>query len=242
VAFKAVANLGASRPRSCYLLLGLVAGFQCVPALAAFSKSMQSVLGVSSDLESRNGVALTFDDGPHPQGTPAVLEQLARYEVPATFFLVGEQVRRYPRLARQIVEEGHRVAIHCYRHRNLLRLTPLQVRSDIKRAKAVIADTTGQNPNLWRPPYGVLSGPGILVARGLDCRPLLWTQWGRDWEDGATAVSIATRLTVGLAGGDVLLLHDADHYSAPESWRRTADALGLVLAELKRREIRSVLV
>jgi peptidoglycan/xylan/chitin deacetylase (PgdA/CDA1 family) len=225
-----------------YLLLGLAAGFQCLPALAAFSKSLQSLLGVSCDLEARRGVALTFDDGPHPEGTPAVLEQLAHWQTFATFFLAGEQVERYPGLARQIVLEGHRVAVHCYRHRNLLRLTPRQTYSDIARAKALIEDTTGQTTDLWRPPYGVFSGPGIVAARMLGCRPLLWTKWGRDWEDNATPASIATRLTVGLAEGDILLLHDADHYSAPVSWHSTAHALGLVLAELERRGIRSVLV
>src|SRR6478609_7836693 len=74
------------------------------------------------------GYALTFDDGPHAQGTPAVLELLAAAGVHATFFLVGEQVRRNPSLAREIVAAGHGIGVHCERHRYLLRLSPAQTR------------------------------------------------------------------------------------------------------------------
>ena len=69
-------------------------------------------------------MALTFDDGPHPQGTPAVLSALAAHGARATFFLVGEQVERRPALAREVHDAGHEVALHCHRHRNALRLTP----------------------------------------------------------------------------------------------------------------------
>ncbi len=107
------------------------------------------------------GYALTFDDGPHPQGTPAVLEMLARERVRATFFLVGEQVLRNPALAREIADAGHGIALHCHRHRNLLRLTPRQVREDIARAEDAIAAHTGCSPTLYRPPYGVLNAAAL---------------------------------------------------------------------------------
>src|SRR5271157_2437024 len=80
-------------------------------------------LGVEDHTVSRRGYALTFDDGPHAQGTPAVLDILARERVRATFFLVGEQLRRNPTLGREIVAAGHGIALHCDRHRNMLRLT-----------------------------------------------------------------------------------------------------------------------
>ena len=69
-------------------------------------------------------MALTFDDGPHPQGTPTILEILREHGAVATFFLAGEQVARRPELAAEIVAAGHRVELHCHRHRNQLRLTP----------------------------------------------------------------------------------------------------------------------
>jgi peptidoglycan/xylan/chitin deacetylase (PgdA/CDA1 family) len=174
------------------------------------------------------GVALTFDDGPHQQGTPAVLEALHAQRTVATFFLVGEQVERQRTIASEIVAAGHAVGVHGYRHTLLLRRSPRAVRDDLRRALDVIGSVTGIEPCLYRPPYGVFSGPALLHVRRLGWRPLLWSRWGRDWEAGATAEGIAARATRGLGSGDVVLLHDADHYSSPDSWRRTAAALPLV--------------
>ena len=189
-------------------------------------------LGIEDRTASGRGYALTFDDGPHAQGTPAVLEILAAADVRATFFLVGEQVRRNPTLGREIVAAGHGIALHCDRHRNMLRLTPWQVREDIARALAAIEDSTGHSPALYRPPYGVLNASALRAARTRGWRTLLWTQWGRDWEARATPASIAARVTDGVQEGSVLLLHDADDYSVPDSWRRTAAALPSVLDTL----------
>ena len=197
-------------------------------------------LGVEDRTASGSGYALTFDDGPHAQGTPAVLEILAATGVRATFFLVGEQVRRNPGLAGEILAAGHEVALHCDRHRNLLRLAPWQVRADIARAQATIEDATGGSPSLYRPPYGVLNATALRLARGHGWRTLLWSQWGRDWEARATPESIATRVTAGAGEGSVLLLHDADDYSAPDSWRRTVAALPRVLDTLARRGLQPV--
>ncbi|MGD1056047.1 MAG: polysaccharide deacetylase family protein [Solirubrobacteraceae bacterium] len=105
-----------------------------LPGLAGAWPALRGPLGVEDHTASGRGYALTFDDGPHPQGTPAVLEILSRERVQATFFLVGEQVRRDPDLAREILAAGHAVGLHCDRHRNLLRLAPWQVRDDIDRA------------------------------------------------------------------------------------------------------------
>jgi len=197
-------------------------------------------LGIEDRTASSAGCALTFDDGPHREGTPAVLEILARERVHATFFLVGEQVLRNPALAAEIVAAGHGVGLHCHRHRNLLRLTPRQVREDILRALGAIEETTGRSPALYRPPYGVPNAAALTLARGRGWRTLLWSHWGRDWEARATPESIAALLTGGVGPGAVLLLHDADDYSAPNSWRRTAAALPRVLETLAARGLEPV--
>jgi peptidoglycan/xylan/chitin deacetylase (PgdA/CDA1 family) len=124
-----------------------LAGYM-LPALAGAIPALRAPLGIEDRTAGGRGYALTFDDGPHAQGTPAMLEILAGERVPATFFLVGEQVRRNPGLAREIVQAGHGVALHCDRHRNLLRLTPWQVREDIARAQAAIEDDSGRSPAL----------------------------------------------------------------------------------------------
>jgi peptidoglycan/xylan/chitin deacetylase (PgdA/CDA1 family) len=169
-----------------------------------------------------------------------VLELLAGAGVSATFFLVGEQVQRNPSIAREIVAGGHDIGVHCQRHRNLLRLTPNQTRADIERAEAVIAEATGVAPAFYRPPYGVLNAAALRLARSRGWRTLLWSQWGRDWERRATAASIAALVTKGADHGSVLLLHDADDYSSPDSWRRTLAALPQVLSTLAERGLQPV--
>jgi peptidoglycan/xylan/chitin deacetylase (PgdA/CDA1 family) len=216
-------------------------GAYLLPGAAAALPALRRPLGIADRTRDGAGCALTFDDGPHAEGTPAVLDALARRGVRATFFLVGEQVARNPRLAAEIVAAGHGVGLHCDRHRNLLRLTPAQVRDDILRARARIEDASGAAIELYRPPYGVFNAAALLLARRSGWRPLLWTHWGRDWEARATPASIARRLTgPGLGPGSVLLLHDADDYAATGSWRRTLGALPLVLDELERRELELV--
>jgi peptidoglycan/xylan/chitin deacetylase (PgdA/CDA1 family) len=221
-------------------LAGLTIASYLLPGLAGAWPALRGPLGIEDHTISGRGYALTFDDGPHAQGTPAVLELLAAASVRATFFLVGEQVRRNPALAAEIVSAGHHVGVHCDRHRNLLRLTPRPVREDISRAEAVIAEASGCTPDLYRPPYGVLNASALRLARRRGWRTLLWTHWGRDWEARATPESITALVTDGAAQGSVLLLHDADDYSAAGSWRRTAEALPRVLELLADRGLEAV--
>jgi len=204
-----------------------------LPGLAAWIwPALRGPLGVEDRTASGAGYALTFDDGPHPQGTPAVLEILAREHVSATFFLVGEQVRRNPALVGEIVAAGHDIGLHCDRHRNLLRLTPRQVRADIARAQDAIEQASERAIGLYRPPYGVLNASALRIARAHGWRTLLWSHFGKDWQAKATPESIAARVTLGAGEGSVLLLHDADDYSAEGSWRRTVAALPRVLEVL----------
>ncbi len=211
-----------------------------LPALAFHLRALRGPLGIEDRTANGDGYALTFDDGPHPQGTPATLEILAAARVRATFFLVGEQVQRNPGLVPEIVAAGHEVGLHCHRHRNLLRLTPRQVREDIARAQATIENASGRASTLYRPPYGIFNAAALAIARSRGWRPLLWSHWGRDWEFRASAASIASLVTDGADAGSVLLLHDADDYSVPSSWRRTVAALPRVLETLEQRGLQSV--
>jgi peptidoglycan/xylan/chitin deacetylase (PgdA/CDA1 family) len=231
-------RIGAARLAGA--LGGLTLAGYMAPALAGLLPALRPPLGIEDRTASGRGYALTFDDGPHAQGTPAVLEILARERVHATFFLVGEQVLRNPTLAREIVAAGHMVALHCHRHRNLLRLTPRQVRDDIARAHEIIAVHSGCVVTLYRPPYGILNAAALRLARAYGWRTLLWSHWGRDWRERATPESIAAELTAGAGAGAVLLAHDADDYSAVGSWRRTAAALPRVLDTLAERGLEPV--
>jgi peptidoglycan/xylan/chitin deacetylase (PgdA/CDA1 family) len=209
------------------------------PALAPVVPPLGRALGTTLRDEELDGVALTFDDGPHPEGTPAVLEQLREAGAKATFFLAGEQVERRPALVGEIVAAGHRAELHCHRHRNQLRLAPRSLLDDCERARAAIEEAGGQAVADYRPPYGIFSASGLRAVRRRGWRPVLWSRWGRDWDAGATAASIARRSTASVRAGDILLLHDADYYSAPDSWARTAAALPVILEELEARGLES---
>ncbi|MHB1537147.1 MAG: polysaccharide deacetylase family protein [Solirubrobacteraceae bacterium] len=203
-----------------------------VPQLAGFSARLRATFGIEDRTADGRGCALTFDDGPHPQGTPAVLEILAAARAHATFFLVGERVREHSSLAAEILAAGHDIGLHCDRHRNLIRLAPTQVRADITRAESSILAATGCAPRLYRPPYGIPNAAALRIARGRGWRTVLWSDWGRDWERSATPESIARTVLDGIAPGAVILLHDADYYSARGSWRATIAALPGVLDAL----------
>jgi peptidoglycan-N-acetylglucosamine deacetylase len=209
------------------------AAWWCSPALAPVVPPVARALRLARRHSDHLAVAVTFDDGPHPEGTPAVLETLRDAGVPATFFLVGEQVERSPALAAEIAAAGHTIAVHGYRHRNSLRLTPRAFKSDVERGIGAIAEATGETPEIHRPPYGIYSPAALEAVTRRGLRPLLWSRWGHDWRASATAEGIAAEVTEGLRGGDVLLLHDADHYSARESWRATAAALPEVLRRIE---------
>ncbi len=215
---------------------------QTLPALGPVVPALGRGMGAVLREEGLDGVAITFDDGPHPHGTLSVLESLREHGARATFFLAGEQVERRPSLAAEIVAAGHRVELHCHRHRNQLRLTPRMLLEDAERGRAAIEEASGQEIADYRPPYGIFSASGLRAIRGRGWRPVLWSKWGRDWKAGATPASITRKVTAGVRAGDVLLLHDADYYSASGSWVRTAAALPAILEVLEERGLKSRLL
>ena len=205
-------------------------------ALAPVLPRAARELGLQRTLaDGSPAVALTFDDGPHPEGTPEILDLLGQARLRATFFMVGEQVERRPELAADVVAAGHSVALHCHRHRLQLRLPQSAITEDLSRGEAAIAEATGVRPELHRPPYGIFSAAGLAATRAAGMKPLLWSRWGKDWRKFTTPQRIAARITCQLAPGDVILLHDGDFYSAKGSHRNTAKALALIIAELDRR-------
>ncbi len=214
---------------------GLAAVGWAAPALAPIVPPVAAALRVPRRIDDQASIALTFDDGPHPEGTPAILERLADAEVKATFFLVGEQVDRNRELAAEIAAAGHGIALHCHRHRNQLRLTRRQLADDLVRGVVAITDATGVKPLYHRPPYGIFSHTGLALTRRHRLRPLLWSRWGHDWRKQITPTAIASEVTSDLRGGDVLLLHDADHYSAAGCWRNTVAAMEPILETIEAR-------
>lgn len=208
-------------------LAGLAAW--CAPAAAPVLPPLARGFRIQTKFARASGIALTFDDGPHPEGTPAMLDILARAGARGTFFLVGEQVARWPDIASAIVEAGHEVASHGDRHVLQLRRTPRELHDDFRRGVSAIGEATGRAPRYHRPPYGVYSSFGLAIAKREGCIPLLWSRWGGDWRARATPAGIARTATARLVAGDIVLLHDSDAYSSPASWRKTASALPSII-------------
>src|SRR4051794_15036021 len=199
-------------------LAGTAAAAWTLPGLAPHAPALARALGIPRTLDPPDrAVALTFDDGPHPEGTPAVLEVLRERGAVATFFLVGRDVERHPALAAEIAAAGHTIAAPGHRHRNLRRVPPRATADDLDRAAAAIGEATGRAVHLYRPPYGIFTPAALRAVRARGWMPLLWSRWGADWRRWTTPQAIASRATAHARSGDVILLHDADTYSASGS-------------------------
>jgi peptidoglycan/xylan/chitin deacetylase (PgdA/CDA1 family) len=218
-------------------LTGIALAAHAAPALASIAPLRRRLLPGLSGSGNPGHVALTFDDGPDPDSTPAFLEVLAEHQVKATFFLLGRMLQASPDIGRALAEAGHEVAVHGWEHRCMLLRGPRATDDDLARARDLIAAATGEMPRWYRPPYGVLSASALGAARRLGLTPVLWTNWGRDWERQATPESVLATVTRDLAGGGTVLLHDSDCTSYPGSWHSTLGALPRLADEFAARAL-----
>jgi len=186
-------------------------------------------------------VALTFDDGPHPELTPRVLDLLDRHGARATFFCIGDRAQQYPGLVLEIVRRGHDVENHSMRHPLLFSTYgPRRIYKEIIAAQNVLTAITGLAPRYFRAPAG-LRNPWldpILCKLGLQLAT--WTRRGFDTRDGDRAARIAQTLTGKLAGRDILLLHDGHAGRGPDGRPHLLTVLPAVLAATQRAGLRCV--
>jgi len=172
------------------------------------SRSVPRRLLLRSGPRTNRSVSLTFDDGPHPENTPRILDVLKRHGVVGTFFVVGERARRHPELIRWIVSDGHDLGGHSYFHRDPASTSARELHDEVLRTDEVLREIVGRSPRLFRPPFGKLSAAKLL-GLCLDGRNVVL--WNRDPKD--FAMSGADQLyrwlqENPLRGGDVVLLHD----------------------------------
>jgi peptidoglycan/xylan/chitin deacetylase (PgdA/CDA1 family) len=154
-------------------------------------------------------VCLTFDDGPHPEVTPRVLDLLERYQASASFFCIGERASAYPEIVREIARRGHSVENHSYRHSYAFAFHGIPLlRREIGQAQATVTALTGRAPQFFRAPFGFRSPFLGFVLGPMGLRYVSWTRRGLDTVT-RDAAGVLRRLTRGLAAGDVLLLHDS---------------------------------
>ncbi|MBV9195248.1 MAG: polysaccharide deacetylase family protein [Solirubrobacterales bacterium] len=179
-------------------------------------------------------VALTFDDGPHPQWTPAVLDALAEASVTATFFIQGDRLLARPGLARATVAEGHSVQAHCDRHRSHHQLSKAEITADLDRLLHAMRTAGLPRPSFWRPPYGDIAAPRSQeVAAGHGLRLVTWTVESCDWaRDSAAAIFsellAERRPATRLEPDSIILMHDS-------VGAHTAELVHLLAAEIRNR-------
>jgi peptidoglycan-N-acetylglucosamine deacetylase len=155
-------------------------------------------------------VAITIDDGPHPQVTPAVLDILDASNAKASFFCIGKAVETYPRLAREIVMRGHNIENHSYRHHHHFSLMGISaLKTEISRAQEAIFQTTGYRPRYFRAPAGLRSPLLDPVLQNLGLELVSWTRRGFDTIT-RDPDKVRGRLEHKLRAGDILLLHDGN--------------------------------
>ncbi|MGF1478840.1 MAG: polysaccharide deacetylase family protein [Cyanophyceae cyanobacterium] len=163
-----------------------------------------------SGAEDRRAVALTFDDGPHPQYTPALLEVLNHYQVRGTFFLLGDRVRRYPDLARKIAQQGHWIGLHGYTHQAFPFLSQAALSQSLLATQAAIAQACHIPPRQVcdvRPPNGLFTPQILRQLRAEGYRIVMWSVVPEDWVRPGIA-AVQRRVLSQLHNGALIVLHD----------------------------------
>lgn len=168
---------------------------------------------------SEQRLALTFDDGPSEYNTPKLLDTLDKRGVKATFFLIGDKVRKHPQLVQEIILQGHIIGNHTMSHRNLMLLPYARVMEEIRTCEMLLNEITRQHPKLFRPPFGAHSPVVLQAANSLDLHVVMWSVTCFDWL-GLSAQNVERIAKRQIRGGEVILLHDDAH--GPSTVNRTA--------------------
>ncbi len=191
--------------------------------------SLPRRLFMTSGPGGSRSVAITFDDGPDPVHTPAVLDRLRQLDVRATFFLVGRNVEAHPGLAARIADEGHEVGHHSYTHSPPASTPASTLVAEARRTLDLLERVTGKRPNLYRPPNGKLTPGKLLGLWALGQTVVLWNRDPKDFARGAAEPIRRWFEEEPLSGGDILLLHDVHAHVAPalDTLVERASRLGL---------------
>ena len=188
------------------------------------------VIGTITHVSTQDPVvALTFDDGPHPESTPRLLGILERHQAHATFFMVGEAAQRYPELVERVAQAGHAIGNHTWDHSSFPLISGRERRAQLRACEKAIAPY-GQR--LFRPPYGHQSVASRLDALWLGYQVITWSLNASDWRD-RDANWIVDRLVKQCEPGSVILFHDALYTYVEEQYADRAPTLEAVSMLLK---------
>jgi len=153
-------------------------------------------------------IFLTFDDGPHPTATPAVLETLEEHKIKGTFFLSGHAVEQHRSLVHEIGEGHHTIGIHGFNHTRAAAFSKKQTMAEIVQTEKAIANAGAPAAKLFRPPFGFFSWNTIAAARALNCRIIMWTTLTGDFRDSWSDDRVCSTAVEKLSAGAILVFHD----------------------------------
>ncbi len=225
-------EFGPDGPHDPQLSLATGAGRQFLISGALSHRARMSVFEPSGPQQVPSAVALTFDDGPWPDTTAKILGILRQERVPATFFLVGQQVRRHPELLAQEVEAGVTIGTHSFSHPQPFgQLSDATIRDEVDKGLAALADN-GVRTALFRPPGGAISPVVLSSARRAGLRTVLWTVDPHDWRRGTSAEQIVRQVLAEAKPGSIVLLHDGGGDRSA-----TVAALPQIIKGLKQRKL-----
>jgi len=169
-------------------------------------------------------VAMTFDDGPHPSLTPALLDMLKARDLRATFYLIGNRVTTWPDIVRRISDEGHEIGNHSWTHPNLAKKSTTRVLDEIDRTSDAIFRLTGRPPVTFRPPYGSFTcKQRLMLYEQRNLPTILWSVDPQDWRRPG-ANTVATRILSAARPGAIILSHDIQKGTV-RAMPRTLDTL-----------------
>ncbi|WP_078393471.1 polysaccharide deacetylase family protein [Shouchella patagoniensis] len=203
---------------------------QTVP-LPTLQTEFPGVVFVKGDSAS-NQIALTFDDGPDPRFTGQVLEKLEAYNVPATFFVLGERVTANPDLLRRVIDGGHEIGNHTYSHLNLAEASVAQLEQELTETGDAVEAITGYRPSLFRPPYGFITREQVERLASLNYSVIGWDVDPLDW-DGTPAAQVAQTVLQEAGAGSIILLHDGGDVDTENPEIFSADALDEIIPALQ---------
>lgn len=214
------------------LAVWLVLGFGAIAIGIPYVVIKRLGVGVWRSAPRDDGaIGLSFDDGPDPIATSRVLDLLARAGVHATFFVTGEAADAHPELVQRIVDAGHEVASHGYRHRHaLFQRWPLAGFFDVRRALRRLGRV-----RFYRGPHGAYSWATLAAAWSAGVQPVNWTVEAHDWHPGFTPADVVAKVLVEARSGGVIVMHDGGRGAA-----RVVHALEPVLSGLAERDLRAV--
>ncbi|MDI6690015.1 MAG: polysaccharide deacetylase family protein [Actinomycetota bacterium] len=171
------------------------------------SRSPRSTIFHRTDLPTVGKVALTFDDGPDPKYTPKVLEILRQNGIKATFFVIGERVKRYPEIIREEIMEGHEIGNHTLSHPNLPRCNCERIHVEIEGCEEILRRLGAPKPRYFRPPKGAINGEVFKIAREKGYQVILWSV-AMENSSVSSSKEMQKKVVEGIGEGGVILAHD----------------------------------